>query len=631
MNAPLQRTSTQDRWSWAVLWLFFVLFLLLNTTYTGIGHDAVLYTFQSLVHLHPELFSNDIFVRFGSQDDFTLFTRLYAPVVGWLGAETSAKVATLVCLLFLLWMSWRLARAALPHGLAVLGMVFLAALPDDYGPGGLFHVVEAFITPRLAAEAFALGGIVAILGNRLGLSLLLLVLSTLMHPVMAMPGWGIMLCLRLPRVILLRLIVIAFAALAVMALIGRMSWFDPLRLDAEWREVIDLHGGYLFVSTWEFNDWMRTAAALATLGVGARFVESEVARRLCIAAIITAVAGVAIALVLADWLEFALVLQGQGYRWLWPAVLLAALLLPAIGQSLWRAGAAARATLLVLAALWVARDDSLAPPLLVILITFAVVTASGRANAVHTRWMQIAAGALLALAALAAIAGNLFIFEGAYEDTWGSTAVDQLRSFCADGVLPVAVVLAALALMARSGLGGAITTTVLLAIGSLALAPDVYATWGRVQFSDALFASFEPWRARIPPRSEVIWIESPESLWLLLQRPGYFSVQQTGSAMFSRGAALELLKREKELLPYMLQAGISRESSLTQKFMGTRSTAPQSLAQICASVSAPFLISRAKLAAAPIATAPPGVTSGYAGLKLYSCAAEIKLTSSGNP
>ena len=49
----------------------------LSHRYLGLFHDARLYTLQALARLHPAL-SADVFLRFGSQDRFTIFSPLYA-------------------------------------------------------------------------------------------------------------------------------------------------------------------------------------------------------------------------------------------------------------------------------------------------------------------------------------------------------------------------------------------------------------------------------------------------------------------------------------------------------------------------------------------------------------------------
>ena len=62
--------------------------------YAGIIHDSQLYSVQALRALESEIFGDELNFRFGSQDDFTLFTKLYAPLVGALGLPAAAKLLT---------------------------------------------------------------------------------------------------------------------------------------------------------------------------------------------------------------------------------------------------------------------------------------------------------------------------------------------------------------------------------------------------------------------------------------------------------------------------------------------------------------------------------------------------------
>src|SRR5436190_20990243 len=110
MNLPRQEPAATALARHALPWLLIAVLWLLNANYFGLEHDAVLYTFQALAHRSPELFSSDIFLKFGSQDRFTLFTPAYAALIGGLGMERAAVVATLACQAALLIAAWRLVR-----------------------------------------------------------------------------------------------------------------------------------------------------------------------------------------------------------------------------------------------------------------------------------------------------------------------------------------------------------------------------------------------------------------------------------------------------------------------------------------------------------------------------------------
>jgi hypothetical protein len=49
--------------------------------YRGMVHDALLYTLQALSRLYPESLGQDLFLAHGSQEDFTIFSRIYAPLI----------------------------------------------------------------------------------------------------------------------------------------------------------------------------------------------------------------------------------------------------------------------------------------------------------------------------------------------------------------------------------------------------------------------------------------------------------------------------------------------------------------------------------------------------------------------
>ena len=57
--------------------------------YAGIAHDARLYSAQVLHQLEPESYSDDLFFRYGSQDQFSIFSRVAAPIVNLLGLQAA--------------------------------------------------------------------------------------------------------------------------------------------------------------------------------------------------------------------------------------------------------------------------------------------------------------------------------------------------------------------------------------------------------------------------------------------------------------------------------------------------------------------------------------------------------------
>src|SRR5882757_2402502 len=162
----------------------------LSHSYRGIFHDAGLYTLQALARLHPDSLAEDVFLKFGSQDGFTIFSPIYAAASRWLGVELAGAALTLVLQWALLAGAWILARAVMPLWVTMFGVAVLIAVPGDYGSDRIFTCIEPFLTPRMAAEALVLGSLAAALRQRTALAVSLGIAAVLIHPIMAMAGAG---------------------------------------------------------------------------------------------------------------------------------------------------------------------------------------------------------------------------------------------------------------------------------------------------------------------------------------------------------------------------------------------------------------------------------------------------------
>ena len=124
-SAPLNSCAT-SRLGLAAVALLGVATWALSHSYRGIFHDAGLYTLQALTRLHPGSLSEDVFLKFGSQDRFTLFSPVFASASRLLGVEPAAAALTLLFQGALLAGAWSLARAVMPLPMTLLGVaVFL--------------------------------------------------------------------------------------------------------------------------------------------------------------------------------------------------------------------------------------------------------------------------------------------------------------------------------------------------------------------------------------------------------------------------------------------------------------------------------------------------------------------------
>src|ERR1035438_9605371 len=89
-------SSATSRLGLAVIGLLGIATWALSHSYRGIFHDAGLYALQALARLHPESLSDDVFLKFGSQDGFTIWSPIYAAASRLLGFELAGATLTLV-------------------------------------------------------------------------------------------------------------------------------------------------------------------------------------------------------------------------------------------------------------------------------------------------------------------------------------------------------------------------------------------------------------------------------------------------------------------------------------------------------------------------------------------------------
>ncbi len=533
---------------------------MLQHPYEGLVHDSVLYGFSALAHLHPQSLGNDLFLRFGSQDRFTVFSPIAAAVIQVLGLENAAALITAVAQLAFLISAWFLARRLMPSALALLGVGLLIALPATYGAGHLFSYEEGFMTPRVPAEALVLAGLAALLASRYAVSGLFGLAALLVHPLMAAAGLVLALILHvgMPRPRLA--IAVAAGSFLVLVAIAYLAPIGPFaRFDSTWYEMLHTRLPYLYPSNWIAQDWGHTCVPLTVLAVGALTLRAGLVRSLCLAALLTGLAGLILALIGSDLLRIEIVTQVQPWRWTWLANALAVLLSPAIVINCWNEGAASRAAVILLVAAWVCADERFAP--LVAILAIAVACARGRSLATErgkllllAAWLVLAIGMLLFVATVLGVLRNLARIEPdhvLYSSPY-LLLLRQLRPWASGGVLPTGllVLMWAAAVTASAGSRSFVRGGSVLLVGLVlctAVAPLAVSAWTVTALPQSLQDRFAAWRAAIAPNTEVLWVQTPLGPWYLLGRPSYWTLEQMAGLAFSRATAMELTRRESIL------------------------------------------------------------------------------------
>lgn len=592
---------------------------LLQHPYAGLVHDAVLYTLPALVRLHPDALSRDIFLRFGSQDQYTLFSPIYSEAIAFLGLEPAAAILTLVSQLAFFACAWLLARRFMSALAATLAVALLILVPGEYGSGSYFHYSEAFLTSRLPAEALVLGALAATLARRYWIAAVCMLAAMLLHPIMAAAGAAMITLTFLapsrPR------LVIAGGATLLLGSLLILQVSAPLgRMDATWLQGVRVLNPFLYLSSWSARDWTRITTALALLPIGLLKSAAPV-RKVCAGALLTALCGLLISALYCDVLHVTIFTALQAWRWLWVADVIAIILAPVIVADCWRSGAAGRTAITLLGTAWLLHGDGAAAWILGLCFACAATPERWREH----RYMRVAFFG--ACGVLVVVAGALMA-ELSYlpADTTGAPALlQQLRLVCANGIIPGALLLAAwLGLRRSESSVGSVVVIIAASLACAALVPADWASWTHGSFTPVLREKLAPWRAEIPPDAEVLWPVTPIGAWYLLERPSYWSTYQLAGGIFSRQKSLLLQQRTEVLNAAIKTSGPTRKSPGVAgvdlpELPNTSRMTPDDLTRACGDHDLRYVVSWLRLGQTSFAPITPDPAKPLSRLYLYRC------------
>ena len=515
--------------------------------YTGIVHDSRLYTLLALRPDHPRL-ATDLFVRFGSQDRFTLFSPLYRPLIALLGVGRAAMTLTLVAATLWLGAAYVLARAlAGDTVLALAAVAGAVALPNTYGSGLVFSYGEAFATPRPFAEAATMIALAFALRQRLGLAVVAIVAGGLVHPVMVLPGAAVVFLYAARRAPVIWLAPVALAAAGLGLAAAGVAPFSRIGVsfDPQWLGIVQARTGLAFLRLWTWPDVVILAGqVLLAVIVAAR--SPPPTRRLVLTALGVAGAGLALTYAGADLLHNQLLASLQLWRATWLVgftgnLLLVPLLVRVAHE---RQGPPALRLALFGAAFFLFATPLLGVSYVVavaLLAVAAVLAVAAHRAAPRASALAPAGIASMAVVAVATIVTAVVVAWRAPILTDDPTLLWRLQLLYAAGLglLLVATVArlphppvpwSRLAAVAAAGL-------VVVAAASW----DSRSGWQRLVEADAPAADLP---AFAPPSASVYWAGNPEILWFALRQPSYYSCAQGAGVVFFRATALAFAHRQ---------------------------------------------------------------------------------------
>jgi hypothetical protein len=602
----------------ATLWL-------LVRGYQGLTGDAQIYAFQALARIHAQL-AVDLYLQNTSQDRFTIFSPLYAWFIGRLGVEQAARLLTVLFTVWLITAAWSLARTVLGRDAAWLAAACLLIVAGDYGGAGVFQVLEPYLTARLPAEAMIVSALACHVRGMWRLGLALAIAAMFVHPLMALPGCLLLICLRLPaRVSVTGAIagVLAVLAISVAATALPAAAQAVTLMDAPWLQVVQERSQFLFLQLWSVHDCEINARPFIYLGFMTIVFQDIKVRKLCAAAALVGAVGLAVALISGAIGPVAMLVQGQAWRWVWVVVFIGALLLPATALQVWRDPKCGPLCALLLVCGWSVSAFgtvciSLALALWVLRPNF------GAGAAPYCRWTAVALGAAIVAWMATEIwgivsrpplaAGNLAMSAAHLREIFGLRAPAALSA----ALLWWGIRASRFRWMPLASCVALLAVSVLVLPAAFRQARSLGSAADRNEFAD--------WAKAIPPTGTVLVAPARDVgafVWFTLLRPNYLAVDQSAGVVFSRATALEILRRSQLLLPLMdpnwriltsLRAGAAERKRKLDA--AARPLTAQKLIEVCSDAQLGFVISPENVGFDPLRHERVGAWKDW---NLYDC------------
>ncbi|MGC1523126.1 MAG: hypothetical protein WA803_16410 [Steroidobacteraceae bacterium] len=621
-------TGTPPKIATLALLLLLVTLWLLMRGYHGLIGDAQIYAFQALARLHPPL-ATDLYLQNTSQDQFTVFSPLYAACISLLGLENAARLLSVLLTAWLLGAAWNLARAVGGRDAAWLAVAFLLIVAGDYGGSGVFRISEQFLTARLPAEALIVTALVCHVHGRKRLGYLLAAGALIVHPLIALPGLLLMICMSLsPRLIVLAALggFIVTLGIAVLAIALPAGIHGLTVMDAAWTEVVRERSQFLFLPLWSVRDWEVNTQPFICLGFTAIALPDRRIRMLCAAAALVGVAGLVVAWIGSVIGPVAVLVQGQAWRWVWVSVFVSALLLPGVALRVWREDACGPLCVVLLVSGWTLPTYAGMPCISLALVVWALRLQFNGLEA-YFRWAAAIVGVAIVAwismkswAIAAPALGRALFGAGQIRDIFGLRVPALLFGTLVWWSVRVS----------RTALVSMLTAALLAAL-SIFLWPAAFRQ-SQMFASSGDVVEFADWRDAIPPTSTVLVTPPRDAgafVWFTLGRPNYLAIDQSAGVVFSRVTSMEVRRRSEVLLPLMdpnwkVLTGLRAATSGHKADAAPRALSTIGLRQVCADPELGFVISPKDVGFHPVRHERAGTWKGW---NLYDCR-EVRSTSS---
>jgi hypothetical protein len=615
----------QSKFAILLLTLTLVTLWLLMHGYHGLTGDGQIYAFQAFARLHPQL-AADIYLQNTSQDQFTVFSPLYARCIDILGLENAARLLTLIFTVWFLAAAWSLASAVAGRESAWLAVAFLLIVGGDYGAAGVFRILDPFLTARLPAEALVITALSLHVRGMKRLGLIAAFGALFVHPLIALPALLLIICLWLPlRVGIIGAIMGAFATVAVAVVAINLPIASGVFavMDAPWLYVVQERSQFLFLQLWTIHDWDTNALPFISLALTAISVTDQRIRRLCSAAALVGGAGLVVASIASLIGPVAILVQGQAWRWVWITVFTGALLVPWTALQLWRDEMCGPLCALLLAAGWALPGVEGTASLTLAVILWLMRARLSTRLTDYFHWGAMGLGVAIMVWSLVkywpAVSLSVHPSLRAPSD---ALQMQRLSALKTPAVLFIMLIWCVIKVSRITWVPTLISAT--LAAISMLIFPAAFRQ-PRTLASAADIHEFADWINIIPATSTVL-LTPPHDVgafvWFTLTRPNYLTLDQSAGVVFSRATALEVRRRSEVLLPlwdpdWKILTSLRAKSGKAHKDNpGARPLTAKILVQICADPQLGFVISPERVGFDPLRHEHAGAWKDW---NLYDC------------
>ncbi len=511
--------------------------LLANQPYRGVRHDAMLYLGQTLVRIDPSWWRSDFYFAYGSQDRYTVFSRLFVAPVEFFGIQIAEVLALTIGRVATFWALYLIVDRW-PTLQRWLALAAVAGFVHYYG-GKSFSALEPFVTARTFAEPLALFAIAAALRGRKGWCAMALFLALLMHPLMTVPAalaiWVYWVVAEDQRwawaaATLVPVLAMAYAGIAP---------FDDLlrRYDNAWFYVVGSMNSPAFVSEWVYQAYVAIAGNAALIWLAAWGRRDPLSRFSRVAVILGPLCCGA-SVYLADWEHNVLLTQLQFWRTIWIGELLLALWVPVLVLDHWRRGSVGRlAAAAVCAGLPPLQDDYGAYSWAMLLWMIIWIVLSLREVVIDRRLVRLAFAATVLM-------GVIALGQHCWEALYQMRA--DVRGF---GLTKPMSIPFRVPMLTLTVLGFLLTAwqrprwrVGCAAIAVVVLAMSVWQTDQRnafTRFVETATPDERPFQSEIPSTARVYWVgKGIAPVWFLLHRAGFGEIAQFAGVLFTRQNAM---------------------------------------------------------------------------------------------